>query len=154
MFRKGIKIVAQNRRARFDYHLLDTFEAGLALQGTEIKSIRGGKVSLQHAFVQQRKGELWLVDANIAEYVHGNRENHEPKRPRKLLLHKREIRKIIEQITTAGLTCVPTKMYLKNGRAKLEIALARGKKQYDKRQTLAKRDSKRNIERALKDGRY
>lgn len=151
----GIKLVAQNRKARHDYEFLDTYEAGLVLQGTEIKSIRlAGKVSLQQAYVQIRDGELFLVNANIAEFAHGNRSNHEPDRPRKLLLHRREIDKIGDRMRTDGVTCIPVKMYLKAGRAKLEIAVARGKRQYDKRQDIAKRDAKRQMDRAIKNARY
>lgn len=153
MYKPGIKLIAQNRRARFDYDLIELFEAGLVLTGTEIKAVRANKVSLQQSYVQPRGGELWLVEANIAEYAQGNRENHDPTRPRKLLLHKREIDRILTRLATAGLTCVPTRLYLKDGRAKLEIALARGKKQFDKRQDIAARDSKRQIDRALKEGR-
>ncbi len=149
--KSGIKIIAQNRRARHDYELLDTFEAGLSLTGTEIKSIRASQVTLQHAFISARDGELWLLEANIAHYVHGNDNNHEPKRPRRLLLHRREIDKILMTLATKGVTCIATKMYLKNGRAKLEIATARGKKKYDKRHDLAKKDAKRTMERALKE---
>ncbi|HID53679.1 MAG TPA: SsrA-binding protein SmpB [Anaerolineae bacterium] len=147
----GIKIVAKNRRARHEYHILETFEAGLALKGTEIKSIRAHRVSLKRGYVQPRGNELWLVDVHIAEYEQGNRENHDPIRPRKLLLHRREIDKIIEALNQKGLTCVPTMMYLKNGRAKVEIALARGKKLHDKRQDMARRDSQRQVERALRE---
>ncbi|HIP70448.1 MAG TPA: SsrA-binding protein SmpB [Anaerolineae bacterium] len=147
----GIKIVAKNRRARHGYHILETFEAGLALKGTEIKSIRAHRVSLKRGYVQPRGNELWLVDVHIAEYEQGNRENHDPIRPRKLLLHRREIDKIIEALNQKGLTCVPTMMYLKNGRAKVEIALARGKKLHDKRQDMARRDSQRQVERALRE---
>ncbi len=147
----GIKIVAKNRRARHEYHILETFEAGLALKGTEIKSIRAHRVSLKRGYVQPRGGELWLVDVHIAEYEQGNRENHDPLRPRKLLLHRREIDKIIEALNQKGLTCVPTMLYLKNGRAKVEIALARGKKLHDKRQDMARRDSQRQVERALRE---
>lgn len=149
----GVKIVAQNRRARHDYQLVDVYEAGLSLTGTEIKSIRANQVTLQHAFVSPRNGELWLMEANIAPYVHGNLNNHEPKRSRRLLLHKREINKILMQLATKGVTCIPTKMYLKNGRAKLEIAVAKGKKKFDKRHDLAKKDAKRDMDRAIK-GRY
>lgn len=148
---KGIKIIAKNRRARHDYELLEFYEAGLVLTGTEIKSVRANRVSLQQAYVQAKGGELWLVEANIAEYIHGNRENHEPKRPRKLLLHRREIEAIISDIITKGLTAVPTVMYLKNGRAKLEFAVARGKKKFDKRQDLAKQDAARQVERAFRE---
>lgn len=147
----GIKVIAKNRRASFDFHLLDKFEAGLVLTGTEIKSIRANQVSLQRSFVRHRNGELWLLEANIAPYEHGNRENHDATRPRKLLLHRREINKIVEDLTLKSLTCVPTRLYLRDGRAKLEIALARGKQKQDKRADLAKKDSNRQIERALRE---
>ncbi|MAT96511.1 MAG: SsrA-binding protein [Anaerolineaceae bacterium] len=147
----GKKIIAKNRRARHEYELLELFEAGLVLTGTEIKSVRANRVSLARAYVQPRDGELWLVEAHIAEYEHGNRQNHEPTRPRKLLLHRREINKILDELGQKGLTAVPTMLYLKNGRAKLEFALARGKKLHDKRQTLARRDSQRQVERALRE---
>ncbi len=149
--KSGIKVISKNRRASYDYHLLDRFEAGLVLTGTEIKSIRANQVSLRRGFVQARDGELWLVDANIAPYVHGNRENHDPTRPRKLLLHKREINKIINALAQKGLTVVPTKMYLRDGLAKVEIALARGKAGRDKRSEIAKRDAQRQVERALRE---
>ena len=148
---EGIKVIAKNRRASFDYHLLDRFEAGLVLTGTEIKSIRAHQVSLQRSYVQARDDELFLLEANIAPYLHGNRENHDPTRPRKLLLHRREINKILDALTMKGLTVVPTRLYLKDGRAKVEIALARGKARYDKRQSIAKRDSERQVERALRE---
>ena len=149
--KQGIKVISKNRRASFDYHLLDRFEAGLVLTGTEIKSVRANQVSLRRGYVQARDGELWLIDANIAPYAHGNRENHEPDRPRKLLLHKREISKIIEALAQKGLTVVPTMLYLKDGLAKVEIALARGKAVRDKRADLAKRDAERQVERALRE---
>lgn len=148
---EGKLVIAKNKRARFEYEILETFEAGLVLQGTEIKSIRAHKVSLQRSYVQPRGEELWLVDAHIAEYEHGNRENHEPTRPRKLLLNRREINKILDQLQQKGLTCVPTMLYLKNGRAKVEVALGRGKKLHDKRETMAKRDSQRQVDRALRE---
>ena len=148
---EGFKIIAKNRRAGFDYHLLDRFEAGLVLTGTEIKSIRSHQVSLQRSFVQAREGELWLLEANIAPYAHGNRENHDPTRPRKLLLHRREINKILDALATKGLTVIPTRLYLKNGRAKVEIALARGKTRRDKRHDMAKQDADRQVERALRE---
>jgi SsrA-binding protein len=147
----GIKVVAKNRRARHDYELLELFEAGLVLTGSEIKSIRGNKVSLQRSYVQNKNGHLWLMEVHIAPYEHASYAQHDPTRPRKLMLHKREIAHIIESLTLKGLTMVPTKMYLKNGWAKVEIALARGKKQYDKRADLAKRDSNRQVERALRE---
>lgn len=149
--KSGVKVIAKNRRASHDYFLLDRYEAGLVLTGTEIKSIRANQVSLQRAFVQPRRGELWLMEANIAPYEHGNRDNHEPTRPRKLLLNRREINKILDALQSKGVTMVPTRMYLKSGRAKIEVALAKGKKLYDKRQSMAKRDSKRQVERALRE---
>jgi SsrA-binding protein len=148
--RPGRKLVASNRRARFDFFLLERYEAGLVLTGTEIKSVRANRVSLRRGYVQQRDGELWLLEVHIAPYEHGSSANHEPNRPRKLLLHKREIRKIIDSLAQKGLTVVPTELYLKKGRAKVEIALARGKRLHDKRQSLAKRDSERQVERALR----
>jgi len=147
----GKKVVAQNKRVTFEYELLTRYEAGLVLQGTEIKSIRNNQVSLQRSYIQARDGELWLVEAHIAEYKHGNRDNHDPVRPRKLLLRKREINNILDGLQQKGLTCVPTMLYLKDGRAKVEIALARGKKLHDKRDSLAKRDSERQVERALRE---
>ncbi len=146
-----IKIVYNNKRATFDYEILERFEAGLVLTGTEIKSVRDNKVSLQQSFVQARDDELWLLEANIAQYTHGNRENHEPKRPRKLLLHRREINRILTNLTQKGLTVVPTRLYLKKGRAKVEVALARGKRKFDKREDLARRDADRQVERALRE---
>jgi SsrA-binding protein len=145
-----VRIVARNRRASHDYVLLERFEAGIVLTGTEIKSVRGGQVSLQRSFVQVRDGELWLVDAHIAPYERAGYEKHDPTRPRKLLLHRREIVKIADALLLKGLTMVPTKMYLKSGWAKLELALARGKKKFDKRADLAKRDAERQVERALR----
>jgi len=147
----GIKIISKNKRATFDYHLLEKFEAGLVLTGTEIKSVRANQVSLRRSYVQQRNGELWLVEAHIAPYDHGNIQNHDPVRPRKLLLHRREINRIIDQMQQKSLTIVPTMMYLKSGRDKVEIALAQGKKRHDKRQDMAKKDDQRRVERALRE---
>jgi SsrA-binding protein len=148
---EGIKVVANNKRAAFDYELLEKFEAGIVLTGTEIKSIRARRANLRRSsFVQPRQGELWLIDAHIAPYEHADRDNHEPTRPRKLLLHRRQIDKIIEQVTQRGLTVVPTRLYLKDGLAKVEIALARGKRKYDKREAISRRDAERRIERALR----
>lgn len=147
----GLEIVARNRRASHDYHLLDKFEAGLELTGTEIKSVRAHKVSLQRSYISPRGDELWLVEANIAPYEHGNRENHDATRPRKLLLHRREINKILDALQTKGMTMVPTRLYLKDGWAKVEVALAKGKKLYDKRADIARRDSERQVERALRE---
>jgi SsrA-binding protein len=149
--KSGADIVARNRRASFDFELLERFEAGLELTGTEIKSIRQHKVSLQRAYVQPRGDDLFLLEANIAPYEHGNRENHDPVRPRKLLLHRREINKILEALQTKGMAMVPTKLYLSGGWAKVEVALARGKKQYDKRADLHRKESERQMERALRE---
>ncbi len=151
MKKRGIKVISTNRRAKHDYELLDRYEAGLVLTGPEIKSIRAHKVNLQHSYVQVKGGELWLFEANIAPYDRAGYEKQDPTRPRKLLLHKREVAKIIDSLATKGLTMVPTKLYLRDGWAKIEIALARGKRQYDKRQAIAKRDAKRQVERALKE---
>jgi SsrA-binding protein len=150
MARNGQKLIAENRRARHDYHLLDRFEAGLALTGTEVKSLRDGRVSLSQAYADVRDGEVWLVGARIDEYAQGNIANHDPDRDRKLLLHRREIESLIGKVQQQGLTLVPIRLYFKNGRAKLELALARGKEQRDKRRDIAKRDAQREIERALR----
>lgn len=149
---EGIKVVARNRKASHDYHILDKFEAGVVLRGSEIKSIRGGLVNLTDGFVEERDGELWLLNVHITPYKQAGVYGYvEPVRPRKLLLHRREIARIIDQINQRGFTMVPTQLYLKNGRAKVEIALARGKKLYDKRDAMSKRDSDREIQRALKE---
>ncbi|MFL7791733.1 MAG: SsrA-binding protein SmpB [Anaerolineae bacterium] len=148
----GIKVVATNRKAGRDYHLEDKHEAGLVLKGTEIKSIRAGRVNLSDGYVQARKGELWLVNVHIAPYdPAGQYYGHEPLRPRKLLLHRREITRLISNVAERGYTIVPTRVYLKDGRAKVEIALAKGKRKYDKRQAIAERTAERDIERAMKD---
>jgi len=146
----GEKLIVDNRRARHDYHLLDRVEAGLVLTGTEVKALRDGKATLQQAYADVRDGEVWLVGAHIDEYAQGNVANHEPERDRKLLLHRREIDALIGQVQQKGLTLVPTRLYFKNGRVKLELALARGKEQRDKRRDIAKRDAQRDIERALR----
>ena len=146
-----IKVVANNRKASFEYFLMEKFEAGLALQGTEIKSLRAGQVSIQEAYVDIQDGkEAWLVESHIAPYEQASRFNHDPKRKRKLLLHKKQILELWNNIRIKGMTVVPTRIYLKNGRAKIEIALAKGKKTYDKRATIAKRDEARNNERATR----
>lgn len=141
------KVVARNRKAHFEYFLLEHFEAGISLHGSEIKSIRAGQVSLAEAFVDIRNDEAWLVDAHVAPYEASSYLNHDPKRPRRLLLHKKEIRILWAAIKQKGMTIVPVQIYLKNGRAKLDIAIARGKKLYDKRAEIAKRDVQREIER-------
>lgn len=149
---EGIKVVSRNRKAFHDYHILDTYEAGIVLTGAEIKSIRGNQINLTDGFVEERDGELWLLNVHITPYKQASIYGYaEPMRPRKLLLHRREIARIIDQITQRGYTMVPTQVYLKNGRAKVEVALAKGKKQYDKRDAISKRDSDREIRRALKE---
>lgn len=146
------KVVANNRRASHDYFLEERLEAGLLLTGTEIKSVRAGQVQLKEAYVQVQANEVFLINAHIAIYNPAARENHNPLRTRKLLLHKKEIAKLAEKTKLKGYTIVPTRIYLTpKGRAKLEIALGRGKKLYDKRQDIAERDSKRDIERALRE---
>ena len=145
---EDVKILATNRKATFEYFLLEKFEAGLALQGSEIKSIRAGQISIQESYVDIENGEqAWLVEAHIAPYAQASRFNHEPRRRRRLLLHKKQIRELWNNIRIKGMTVVPTRVYLKNGRAKIEIALAKGKKAYDKRETIAKRDAARSAER-------
>jgi SsrA-binding protein len=146
------KIVALNRRARFDYFIDETFEAGIALSGTEVKSLRSGEGSITEAYAEVRDGECWLINANIPEFSHGNRFNHEPKRPRKLLLHTREIEKMIGAVERKGMTLVPLSVYFNSrGRAKVELALAKGKQAHDKRETIKDRDWKRDKARLLRD---
>jgi SsrA-binding protein len=148
---EGVKLVAQNRRARFDHFLEDTFEAGMVLHGTEVKTLRGGKASLAEAWVKiDDAGEAWLMQAHIPEYEFGNRNNHDPTRPRKLLLHRTELDRLAHTVGAQGVTLVPTRIYFKHGRAKLEFAVGRGKNVADKRRDVAKRDADREIERALK----
>ena len=142
-----IKVVSTNKKARFEYFILETFEAGLALKGTEIKSVRNGQISLQEAYVRTNGEEIWLVGAHIAPYVHASAFQHDPKRDRKLLMHKREIRKLFDEVRIKGMTIVPIKVYLKAGKAKLEIGLAKGKKQYDKRDAIRERDIERESSR-------
>ena len=145
-----VKIITVNRQAYHDYYIERTIEAGIALKGTEIKSIRDGKVNLRGSYAIARNGELWLENSHIAVYEHGNRYNHEPMRSRKLLLHRREINQFVGRVETKGLTLIPLKLYLKGGRAKIELGLGRGKKLYDKREAIAERDVKREIERAIR----
>ena len=149
----GTKPIAENRRARYDYELLERFEAGIVLTGTEVKSLRAGQVQLAHAYGEVRGGEVWLVGASIAEYSQGNVANHAPERDRKLLLHAREIDSLLGQVREKGHTIVPTRLYFKNGRIKVEMAVARGKVRIDKRRDIAKRDAVRQIERELKSRR-
>jgi len=144
------KLIVDNRRARHDYHLLERVEAGIALTGTEVKSLRQGRATLGQAYADVHGGEAWLRGAEISVYEQGNRANHEPTRDRKLLLHRREIDRLYGQLREKGLTLVPTRLYFKDGRVKVELALARGKDVRDKRRTIADRDAKRQMERALK----
>jgi SsrA-binding protein len=146
---KGRRLVAQNRKARHDYHIHDTYEAGIVLNGTEVKSLREGRANLTDAFATVDDGEVWLRAAHIPEYSHGSWTNHSARRTRKLLLNRREIDKIERELSTAGTTLVPLALYFSDGYAKVEIALATGKREYDKRQTIAARESKREAERAL-----
>jgi SsrA-binding protein len=149
----GTKLIAENRRARHDYQLLDRFEAGMVLTGTEVKSLRDGRVTLAQAYADVRDNEVWLIGAEIATYDQGNSQNHEPKRDRKLLLHRGEIASLVGKVREKGQTIVPTRLYFKDGRVKIELALARGKEKGDKRRDIADRESKRQIERALKSRR-
>lgn len=147
-----LKTVAENRRARYDYFIDTTFEAGLALTGTEVKALRFGEGSIVESYAEVTDGEVWLVNANIPEFSHGNRFNHEPKRPRKLLLHEREINKLHGAVAREGMTLVPLSIYFNSrGRAKVELALAKGKKTHDKRETIKQRDWKREAGRILRD---
>ena len=145
------KTLVTNRQALHDYLILETVEAGLALVGTEVKSIRAGNVNLRDAFARAQDGEIWLWNAHIAPFEQGNRWNHEPRRPRRLLLHTREIGRLATKAQESGYTLVPLRLYERRGKLKLELALARGKKQYDKRSSIAERESKREIERAIKE---
>src|SRR5438876_8821650 len=148
-----IHVVTRNRRAFHDYEVLDRIECGIALVGTEVKSLRDGHANLEDAYAKIEAGEVWLVGSEIPEYAMGNRLNHKPKRPRKLLLHRREIEKFAGKATQRGFTLVPLRMYFKNGRAKVELAVARGKQQHDKRHDLKKADAQRDIRRAMTERR-
>ena len=147
---KEEKVLAANRSAFHEYHISDKFEAGIALTGTEVKSVMGGRVQLKESYVAVRDGEAYLFNAHISPYSHGNRENHEPLRTRKLLLHKREILRLDEAAAKQGMTLVATRAYLKNGRIKIEVGVARGKKLYDKRETLRRKEAQREVERSVK----
>jgi SsrA-binding protein len=149
-----VKVAAENRRARFDYHVEETFEAGIQLQGTEVKSLRAGEGTIAESYAEVRDGEVWLINANIPEFSHGNRFNHEPKRPRKLLLHAREIEKLFGAVERKGMTLVPLSIYFNSrGRAKVELALAKGKQAHDKRASIKERDWKRDKARLLREHR-
>jgi SsrA-binding protein len=150
---KGSSVITVNRKARHDYHIQESFEAGVVLKGSEIKSIRAGRVNLSDAYARPENGELWLYNSHIASYDAASYNTHEPKRPRKLLLHRKEIDDLAGKVTQKGLTLVPLKLYIKHGIAKIELGVAKGKKLYDKRETIARRDAEREMERALKHRR-
>ncbi len=146
---ENVKIVATNRKARHEFFILDTYEAGIELQGSEIKSIRAGQISLAEAFVQVDGGQAWLMEAHIAPYEQAARFNHDPRRRRRLLLHKDEIKRLFDMVRQKGIAIIPLKVYLKKGRAKIEIATAKGKKLYDKRAELARKDAERELQRSF-----
>ncbi len=150
---KGSSVITANRKARHDYHIQESFEVGVVLKGSEIKSIRAGRVNLSDAYARPENGELWLYNSHIASYDAASYNTHEPKRPRKLLLHRKEIDDLAGKVTQKGLTLVPLKLYIKHGIAKIELGVAKGKKLYDKRETIARRDAEREMERALKHRR-
>ena len=150
---RALRVITTNRKAHHDYHILDTIEAGVALQGTEVKSLRAGRINLKDSYAEIRDGELYLVGVHISPYEQGNRFNHEPERPRKLLLHKREILKLGYKAREKGLTLVPLRVYFKGGRIKVELALVKGKRAYDKRAAIAEREAKRDLDRAFKEAK-
>jgi SsrA-binding protein len=150
---RALRIITTNRKAHHDYHILDTIEAGVALQGTEVKSLRAGRINLKDSYAEIRDGELYLVGVHISPYEQGNRFNHEPERPRKLLLHKREILKLGYKAREKGLTLVPLRVYFKASRIKVELALVKGKRAYDKRAAIADREAKRDLDRAFKEAK-
>ena len=153
MTQPHIKIVCQNKKARHDYHIIEVIEAGMVLLGTEVKSLREGRANLKDSYARIRDGELYLVQAHISPYSHASHDNHDPERVRKLLVHKRELKRLTGKTQEKGLTLVPLKIYFKDGKAKIELALASGKKSYDKRETLKRQTQKREMERAIKDRR-
>lgn len=147
----GVKIIAKNKKARFEYFIEDTFEAGLVLVGTEVKSLREGRASLKDSYGQVKNGEVFLVGAHITPYSHGTHTNHDPERERKLLLHKREIKRLYGKSRERGYTLVPLSIYFKKGKAKIEMGLGKGKAKYDKREAIKRKDEKRDMDRAMKD---
>jgi SsrA-binding protein len=153
MTQPHIKIVCQNKKARHDYHIIEVIEAGMVLVGTEVKSLREGRANLKDSYARIRNGELYLVQAHISPYSHAHYDNHDPERVRKLLVHKRELKRLTGKTQEKGLTLVPLKIYFKEGKAKVELALASGKRSYDKRETLKRKDQKREMERAIKERR-
>ena len=150
MAKEPIKIIAQNRKARYNYHFDDVFEAGMVLKGTEVKSLRQGRVNLKDAYARIKQGEIFVHQMHISPYPFAHYDNHDPLRPRKLLLHKREIKRLYGKVNEQGYTLIPLKIYFKSGKVKLELALAKGKRQYDKREAIRKRDEKRDLDRARK----
>jgi SsrA-binding protein len=148
--KEHVKIICKNRKARFNFEIEDTFEAGIVLQGSEVKSLQAGKANLGDSYAKIVKGELFLVDAHISPYEQANRQNHDPLRDRKLLMHKREIRKLFGKVAERGFSLIPLKLYFKDGKVKVELALAKGKKAYDKREALKKKDQRRELERLMK----
>ncbi len=149
----GIKIICKNRKAFFDFEIEDTYEAGISLLGSEVKSLRNGKANLGDSYAKYKNGELYLVDAHISPYSQSNRENHDPLRERKLLMHKRELRKLFGKVAERGYSLIPLKLYFKSGKVKVDLALARGKKNYDKRESIKKKDQRREMERLQKYSR-
>lgn len=152
--KKGVKVAATNRKARHDYFILERFEAGIELMGTEVKSIRAGRVNLKDAFCQVKSGELFVYNMHVSPYEQGNRFNGEPLRDRRLLMHRREIRKLQASVMQDGFALVPLSLYFKNSRVKVEVGVCKGKKLYDKRSSMAERDTKREMDRAMKSQRY
>ena len=150
---KGVKVIAQNKKARHDYFVEEAFEAGLALHGTEVKSMRLGRVNLKESYVQAQGNELFAYGMHVSPYAQGNQFNADPLRPKKLLMHKREIRRLASEVKRQGFTLIPLQIYLKDGRMKLELGMCKGKKNYDKRDDMAERDAKRSIERAMRDNK-
>ena len=153
MKKPNIKVVCQNKKARFDYHILEVIEAGMVLLGTEVKSLRQGRAHLKDSYARVKDGELFLMQSHISPYSHAYHDNHDPDRVRKLLVHKREIKRLQGKTQEKGLTLVPLKIYFKDGKAKVELGLARGKRSYDKRETLKRKTEQRELERAIKDRR-
>ena len=153
MKKSNIKVVCQNKKARFDYHILEVIEAGMVLLGTEVKSLRQGRAHLKDSYARVKDGELFLMQSHISPYSHAYHDNHDPDRVRKLLVHKREIKRLQGKTQEKGLTLVPLKIYFKDGKAKVELGLARGKRTYDKRETLKRKTEQRELERAIKDRR-
>jgi len=152
--KKGIKVLAQNKKARHDYFIEDTLECGIALQGTEVKSIRNGQLNLKDSYAQVKNGELFVVGMHVSPYAQGNIYNHDPFRTRKLLAHKREITRLGKEQQTDGMSLIPLSLYLKDGKVKVELAVAKGKKLYDKRHSIAARDAGREMERRMKEDRH